>query len=171
MIATNSISTNTTTTTTTTNNEPLKSYSPISMNMLQPIIKSNIYYVDGIDEFEHIVLDINETRLGFDNNKACFYLRSRDKNGEYSPILVYFYEDFSSRFKRTDEDEFFKKCKELNFDEFKTDLAYKFFILNEKTSKVYKWMIDNKKGKLEYDTIKYMRWKMKKDFLRFLSKK
>ena len=145
---------------------------PISQNILQPIIKSNIRYVDnGMDEFEHIELQTNETLLCFDNNKPCFYVRSRDKTGEYSTVKVYFYEDFSTRFNRADEEEFFAKCKELQFDEFKTELAYRFYILNEKTHQVWEWMLKNKKGKLEYDTIKYMRWKMKKDFLKFLSKK
>jgi hypothetical protein len=66
---------------------------PISQEALQPIIKSNILYVNCIEEFEKIELECNQTILAFDNNQSCFYVRARDRFGEYAPVKVYFYED------------------------------------------------------------------------------
>ena len=68
---------------------------PISEQELQPKIISNIQYVNGIEEMEKIELKPNEIALRFDNNVSSFYIRSRDKHGEYSPIKIYFYEDFA----------------------------------------------------------------------------
>ena len=59
---------------------------PISQNILQPIIKSNIQYVDSIEDFENIELEVNQTLLCFDNKKPCFYIRERNKYGDYSVV-------------------------------------------------------------------------------------
>ena len=66
----------------------MESASQISKNIIQPVIKSNIQYVDSIEEFERIELDYNQTILCFDNFKACFYIRERNKYGEYSTVKV-----------------------------------------------------------------------------------
>lgn len=138
---------------------------PISANILQPIIKSNIRYVDGIDEFEKIELDYNEICCAFDNKQTCFYIRERDKFGEYKPANVYFYEDFATKMQNGDNKAFYNKCKALKLDPLKTELAYKFFIQNEKTQSVWLWLLETKKADWEYDTVKYVRYKLKKAFL------
>lgn len=143
---------------------------PISQNMLQPIIKSNIQYVNGIEDFEMIKLEVNQTLLCFDNTKPCFYIRERDKFGEYSSVKVYFYADFVSHMRSADEHAFYEKCKDLKLDTLKTEIAYKFFIENEKTQKVWLWVLENKKADWEYDTVKHMRYKLKKDFLKLDAK-
>ena len=138
---------------------------PISKDIIQPIIKSNIQYVDSVEEFEKIELDPNETVLRFDNNQSCFYIRERDKFGEYQPIKVYFYEDFPTRMQRADDKEFYDKCKALKLDPLKTEVAYKFFIEQEKTLKVWLWLLETKKADWEYDTVKHLKFKLKKAFL------
>lgn len=42
---------------------------PISRNIIEPLIVTNIEYVDSLEDFERIVLNQNETRLVFDNYK------------------------------------------------------------------------------------------------------
>jgi hypothetical protein len=138
---------------------------PISSSILQPIIKSNILYVNSLDEFEKIQLEYNETVLGFDNKQTCFYVRERDKYGEYKPAKVYFYEDFATHLQNGDHKDFYEKCKALKLDTLKTELAYKFFIENEKTQAVWLWLLDTKKADWEYDTVKHVRYKLKKQFL------
>ena len=138
---------------------------PISQALIQPIAKSNVKYVDSIEQFEQIELDYNETLLCFDNFKQCFYVRARDKYGEHSPVKVYFYEDFSTRMQRDDEKDFFDKCKALGYDKLKTDIAHKFFIENEKPQAVWLWLLETKRATIEWDTVKHMKTKMKKAFL------
>lgn len=138
---------------------------PISENIIQPIIKSNIRYVNGIDEFEKIELAYNETILCFDNKQTCFYIRERNKFGEYSSVKVYFYEDFATKMQGESNKAFFDKCKELKLDTLKTEIAYKFFIENEKPQKVWLWLLETKKADWEYDTVKQLRYKLKKAFL------
>ena len=136
----------------------------ISKNIIQPIITSNIQYVDGIEEFEKIELNLNQTILCFDNNASCFYIRERDKYGEYGAVKIYFYEDFATKMKSESNKKFFEKCKLLKLDSLKTEIAYKFFIENEKTMKVWLWLLENKKADWEYDTVKHLRYKLKKAF-------
>jgi hypothetical protein len=69
-----------------------------------------------------------------------------------------------------DEHAFYEKCKDLKLDTLKTEIAYKFFIENEKTQKVWLWVLENKKADWEYDTVKHMRYKLKKDFLKLDAK-
>jgi hypothetical protein len=72
----------------------------ISKNLIQPIIKSNIQYVDSIEEFEKINLDYNQTVLCFDNFKPCFYVRERNRHGEYSNVKFSFTKTLPQRCKR-----------------------------------------------------------------------
>jgi hypothetical protein len=137
----------------------------ISRNILQPVIKSNIQYVDSIEEFEKIELEYNQTILCFDNHKPCFYIRERNKFGEYSAAKVYFYEDFASKMKTEDDKVFFEKCRQLKFDTLKTEIAYKCFIQNERTQAVWLWLLETKKADWSYDTVKHVRYKLKKAFL------
>ena len=138
---------------------------PISEEIIQPIIKSNIRYVNSLEEFEKIELAINETLLCFDNKQLCFYVRDRNKFGEYSSVKIYFYEDFSTHMQGESNKAFFDKCKELKLDKLRTEIAYKFFIENEKPMKVWLWLIETKKADWEYDTVKQLRYKLKKAFL------
>lgn len=142
---------------------------PISKDILQPIIKSNISYVNSIEEVEKIELECNETRLWFDNFNMRFYIRERDKLGVYSNVKVYFYEDFASKMQSADEMDFSNKCKLLKLDPLKTEIAHKFFMENEKTQKVWLWLLETKKADWEYDTVKHLRYKLKKEFLKLNS--
>lgn len=135
---------------------------PISKQILQPTIKSNIQYVDSVEEMEKIELQPNEVCMRFDNNNTCFYIRSRDMMGNYMPIKIYFYEDFATKMQNIDNKEFIDKCKALKFDSLKTELAIKFFIENEKPMQVWEWLLKTKRADLEYDTVKNLRYKLKK---------
>lgn len=55
---------------------------PISKNILEPIITTNIEYVDSLDEFEKIELQPNQPVLKFDNNLPSFYIKERYKFSE-----------------------------------------------------------------------------------------
>jgi hypothetical protein len=137
---------------------------PISKAIIEPIVTSNIQYVNGIEEFEKIHLEPNQTILCFDNNSSCFYVRECDKHGEYGAVKVYFYEDFASRMQSNDKD-FYAKCKAIKLDSLKVEIAYKFFIEREKTMNVWLWLLDTKKADWEYDTVKHLKWKLKKALL------
>ena len=134
---------------------------PISKNIIEPTIKTNIKYVNSIEEFEKIEMEPNETILRFDNNEPCFYLKERDKFGEYSSIKIFFYENFAERVQRLEKDEFVRKCEKAGLDELKTEIAIKFFIENRKPQEVWLWLLSNDKKDCEWDTIKKMKYRLK----------
>lgn len=143
----------------------------ISKDITQPIIKSNIQYVDGIEEFEKIELGYNQTLLCFDNKSPCFYLRERNRYGEYSSVKVYFYQDFAAKMQTEDNGEFYEKCKALNLDPLKTEIAHKCFIERAKTQAVWLWLLETGKADWSYDTVKNVKYKLKKALLSIEVKK
>ena len=137
----------------------------ISKDIIQPIIKSNIQYVDGIEEFEKIPLEHNQTLLCFDNKTPCFYLRERNRYGEYSSVKVYFYQDFATKMQADENGAFYEKCKALKLDALKTEIAYKCFIERAKTQAVWLWLLETGKADWSYDTVKNVKYKLKKALL------
>ena len=135
---------------------------PISKDIIEPIIKTNIEYVNSIDEFEKIELQTNETILRFDNNQPCFYVRERDKFGEYSIVKVFFYQNFAQKIQNLEKDEFVKKCKEAGLDELKTEISCMFFLENKKPQEVWLWVLETKKKDWEWDYVRNLKCKLKK---------
>ena len=135
---------------------------PISKNIVQPVIKSNIQYVDGIEEFERIELEYNQTILCFDNHNPCFYVRERDKHGEYSAVKVYFYEDFAKKAQSIEREEFIKKCKAVGLDDIKCEVACMFFLDRKKPLEVWEWSLKNTNKDWEWDYVRNLKCKLKK---------
>jgi hypothetical protein len=135
---------------------------PISKDIIEPIIKTNIKYVNSIDEFEKIELQPNETILCFDNNQPCFYVRERDKFGEYSLVKVYFYENFAQKIQNLEREEFIKKCKEAGLDELKTECACKFFLDKCKPYDVWIWVTSVKGKSWSWDYVIGLKCTLKK---------
>jgi hypothetical protein len=135
---------------------------PISKDIIEPIIKTNIKYVNSIDEFEKIELQPNETILCFDNNQPCFYVRERDKFGEYSLVKVYFYENFAQKIQSLEKEEFIKKCKEAGLDELKTECACKFFLDKCKPYDVWIWVTSVKGKSWSWDYVIGLKCALKK---------
>lgn len=143
-------------------------YIAISKNILEPLIKSNIKYVDSIEEFEKIAIEPNETILMFDNCKPCFYVKQRDKFGDYLPVKIYFYEDFATRINTLEKDEFIKKCKKAGLNELKTEIACKFFFEKKTPQQVWLWLIDNDIKDYEWDYVRNLKCRLKKKLQDFL---
>lgn len=135
---------------------------PISKNIIEPVIKTNIEYVENIEEFEKIELNSNETILRFDNNQPCFYVRERDKFGEYSPVKIFFYENFAQKIQNIEKEEFIKKCKEAGLDELKTECACKFFFDKCKPYDVWIWVTSVKGKSWSWDYVIGLKCSLKK---------
>lgn len=135
---------------------------PISKSIIEPIIKTNIEYVDNIEELEEIELQPNETKLAFDNFKQCFYIRARDKFGEYSPIMIFFYENFAQKIQNLEREEFIKKCKDAGLDDLKAECACKFFLSKMKPYDVWIWLTSEKKKDWSWDYVTSLKCKLKK---------
>lgn len=135
---------------------------PISESVIQPIIKSNINYTENIEEFEKIVLEYNQTLLAFDNHKQCFYIRTRDKFGEYSQTLIYFYQDIAQKLKNVEKEDFIVKCKEAGLDEVKSEVAYMFFKEKKKPQEVWLWLLENKIKDWSWDYVKNVKCNLRK---------
>lgn len=135
---------------------------PISKEIIEPIIKTNISYVNNLEEFEKIELQPNETFLAFDNNQQCFYVRERDKFGEYSVVKIFFYENFAQKIQNLEREEFVRKCKDIGLDDLKTQLACMFFLENKKPLEVWEWTLKNTKKDYEWEYIRSLKCKLKK---------
>ena len=139
---------------------------PISKDILQPtpISKTNILYVDSLEEFEKIELQPNETKIAFDRSKdkQVFYVRERDKYGEYSPVMIYFYRNFAQQVQDFEREEFIKKCKEIGLDDLKIQLACMFFLENKKPLEVWEWTLKNTKKDWSWDYVKNLKSNLKK---------
>jgi hypothetical protein len=135
---------------------------PISKNIIEPVKTSNIFYVNSLEEFEKIELELNETRLGFDNNQQCFYVRERDKYGEYSPVMIFFYENFAQKISNLEREEFIKKCKDAGLDDLKTECAIRFFLLKHKPYDVWIWVTSEKGKDWSWDYVISLKCKLKK---------
>ena len=134
---------------------------PISQNIIQPIIKSNIQYVNSIEEFEQIKLEVNQTILCFDNTQPCFYIRERDKYGEYSHAKIYFYENFANKVQNLEREEFIKKCHDAGLNDLKTQIAIMFFLENKKPLEVWEWSLKNTTKEWEWDYVRSLKYKIK----------
>lgn len=134
---------------------------PISKGIIQPIIQTNISYVDSIEEFEKIELEANQTMLCFDNNKPCFYVRERDKFGEYSSAKIYFYENFVKKVQSIEREEFIKKCRDVGLNDLKTEIAIMFFLENKKPLEVWEWSLKNTTKDWEWDYVRSLKYKLK----------
>ena len=55
------------------------------------------------------------------------------------------------------------RCKGLGYNELKTELAVKFFVDNEKPRDVWLWLLETKKSDIEWDSVKKIKLRMKKD--------
>ncbi len=134
----------------------------ISKEMIEPVIISNIQYVNSIEEFEKIELRLNETRLVFDNFNQCFYIRSRDKFGEYSPIKIFFYDNFFQKVQSIEKEEFINKCKRAGLSDTDTKIAEKAFFENMDNEHLWDWMLRNDIKDVELDTIRTIKWRIRK---------
>ena len=144
---------------------------PISKNIIEPEIKTNIEYVNCIEDFEKIELEPNETILRFDNNQMCFYLRERDKFGEYAATKIFFYENFAQRVQSIEKAEFEQKCIKVGLDELKVKIAVLFFLENKKPYDVWEWLLQNTDKGWEWDTVKNLKYRLKKKLFPELIKK
>lgn len=140
-------------------------YDTTSHNILQPIPtpESNILFVDSIEEFEKIELKPNQTILAFDKSKEkqTFYCRERDRYGEYSPVMIFFYENFAQKIQNIERDEFIKKCREVGLDDLKTECACKFFLDKWKPYSVWIWVTSEKGKDWSWDYVKSLKSKLK----------
>ena len=134
---------------------------PISKNIIEPKITTNIEYVNSIQEVEDLELEPCQTVLKFDNNKPCFYVRERDKFGEYVPTKIYFYQNFAEKMQNIEVEEFVKKCKEVGLDDLKTQIAVMFFVEKKKPLEVWEWSLKNTKKDWEWDYVRSLKHKLK----------
>lgn len=135
---------------------------PISQSIIEPIPKSNLLFVNSLEDFEKIELDFNETKGAFDNNQQFLYIRSRDKYGEYSPVMIFCYENFAQKIRNIEREEFIKKCKEAGLDDLKTECACKFFLDKLKPYDVWIWVTGEKGKDWTWDYVISLKCKLKK---------
>ena len=135
---------------------------PISKALIEPVLTSNVLYVDNIEEFENLELHANETKLAFDNYKPCFYVRACDKEGVRSIVQVYFYENFAQKIQNIERDAFIKKCKEAGLNELKTECACKFFLDKCKPYDVWIWVTSVKGKNWSWDYVIGLKCALKK---------
>lgn len=135
---------------------------PISKNLIYPIPTSKIICVDSLEEFEEIEFEINTTLLGFDNYKQSFYVRERDKYGVYSIIKIYLYENIAQKIEALKREEFLEKCKKAGLSSVDTLIAEKIYIDKLNNDNLWDWLLRNKIKDVELDTVKTIKYRIKK---------
>ena len=61
------------------------------------------------------------------------------------------------------KEELIDKCRQLKYNSLKTEIAVKFFIDNEKPKDVWLWLCETQEHPIEWDSVKKLKYKMKKD--------
>lgn len=61
------------------------------------------------------------------------------------------------------KDEIIAKCKKLNYNDLKTQIAIKFFVDKEKPKDVWIWLCETQATPFEWDYVKNLKYRMKKD--------
>lgn len=135
---------------------------PISKDTILPVHTSETIFVNSLEEFEQIAFDKNKTLIAFDNFKQSLYIRERYTSGEYSIVMIYFYENVAQRVQRFKREEFIEKCKKAGLKEIDIQIAEKIFIDNMKNDEVWDWVLRNNIKDVELDTIKTIKWRIKK---------
>lgn len=81
-------------------------------------------------------------------------------SGIFIPIIMYIE---SLLFEpQTEKDKLIALCKKHNYNELKTQLAIKFFVDKEKPKDVWVWLCDEQNYDIEWDSVKTMKYRMKK---------
>ena len=63
----------------------------------------------------------------------------------------------------TEKEQLVEKCRKLKYNSLKTQMAIKFFIENEKPKDVWLWLCETQENPMEWDSVKNLKYKMKKD--------
>lgn len=63
---------------------------------------------------------------------------------------------------QTEKDKLIALCKKHNYNELKTQMAIKFFVDKEKPKDVWVWLCDEQNYDIEWDSVKTMKYRMKK---------
>lgn len=58
------------------------------------------------------------------------------------------------------------KCRALKYNQLKTEIAIKFFVENEKPKEVWEWLCNDKHEYIEWDSVKQLKWRMKKELFK-----
>lgn len=61
------------------------------------------------------------------------------------------------------ESELLERCKSLNYNMLKTQMAVKFFIDKEKPRDVWLWLCETQDNPIDWDSVKQTKWRMKKE--------
>ena len=61
------------------------------------------------------------------------------------------------------ESELLERCKSLNYNSLKTQMAVKFFIDKEKPREVWLWLCETQDNPMDWDSVKQTKWRMKKE--------
>lgn len=77
-------------------------------------------------------------------------------------FLQYFIDLYKSK-NVINKDTLIEKCRELGYNQLKTEMAIKFFIYNEKPREVWLWLMDTKQSVVEWDSVKKTKYRMKKE--------
>ena len=144
---------------------------PICKNLIQPIITSNVQFVESLEEFEKIELELNTGFLAFDNHKQCFYFRERDKFGEYSRTKIFFYDDFYQKAQNLKREEFIERCQKIGFKADKIEIACLLFIDCWSAEAVSDWLWKTKGIRIEYDSMRIKKCRIRKELYPELAKK
>lgn len=77
--------------------------------------------------------------------------------------LVAYNKKLKEQTTQTEMDKFIAKCKALNYNQLKTQIAIKFFIEKQTPKDVWYWLQETQENPVEWDSVRKMKYRMKKD--------
>lgn len=80
--------------------------------------------------------------------------------------LVMYAESLLFDVKISDEEVLVNLCKAYKYSELKTEIAVRFFVKNQKPKEVWLWLCKTQKDPIEWDSVKQMKWRMKKELFK-----
>lgn len=81
----------------------------------------------------------------------------------FALITLYIQEIIDLKSKSTRKERLIEKCKQLNYNKLKTEIAVKFFIDKEKPKDVWNWICETRPMAMSWDSLYNLKTKMKKD--------
>lgn len=82
--------------------------------------------------------------------------------GATIPLIMYA-ERLLFDVKLSEKDKLIELCKSHDYNQLKTNIAIKFFYEHEKPKAVWLWLLETKQSDIEWDSVKHLKWVMKKE--------
>lgn len=80
--------------------------------------------------------------------------------------LIFINNKLKQRPELNEKDKFIKQCKDLRYNDLKTQIAVKLFVDKQGIKEVWNWLCETQDNPPEYDSVKRMKYRIQKDLFK-----